>query len=868
MYTLGGVDTEMKKYGLRLFLGLIGIVILFVGVFYAFVELTPFNTAKLDAKSPATEVLDKNGSVYMTIGGEGTTNLSYAQLPKNLANALVATEEHNYWTSSSVDVKGVFRSVFVDLLSRSYAQGASTIEMQLAKIVYLNDKKTLFRKFEQVVLGVQINRYYTKQEILAMYLNKVYLGEGTVGVEQAAKRFFGVDLAQNKDALTLPQAALLAGLPQAPSGYDPFTNPSSALKRRNQVLDNMAKYGYITASAAAAAKQAPLGVSRHTLSGDAWDVHPLFTEFLFDYANKQGISQEAILHGGLKIYTTLDPKVQSAVDTVFWSHNYNGDFPSFSKDTVLQGAALFVDPKTGGILGGAGSRKDGFVPGGLDRIYHGGSPGSSIKPIMDYAPAIESGKFGPGSILNNTPHDFGGGYTPQNYDRASAPGQCSLAYALQTSQNVASVSLLQQIGLSTGTSFAQNDGIPISDANRNQLGIAIGGGLNVSPYIMAQAYEAFDNQGVQMQEHLITKMVNMQGETIYSYQAAAKRIMSPGTAATMTQLLANVVNQGTGTNAQVPGWQVAGKTGTVEYGSGESHSNWLSRVWFDGYTGNMVGSVTLGYDTTDASHHLVDFPDPVANCAKVFSDMVTLAEQGVQPVPLNASSAAATTAQQVQNVPIAGLNASYNAGLNSVTLHWTSKTTSQQLAFIVSRTTISLPAAGGSPDGTSGAGNAGGGDGAGGSTGDGTSGSTGAGTGGSAGGGTGDSAGGNTGSQAQGTTGVTQVVGKVSGTSFLDPNVQPGATYQYSVQPIDASSQKPVAQPATVQVLIPGGTPLQGNTSQNPGQNTTGNGTAPDGTGAGIENTTNGTTVPTGTDQQSLTQTPPDGGKGKHHKGH
>ncbi len=477
MYRPGGVDFEMKKYALRIVFGLIGIVILFIGVFYAFVELTPFNTAKLDAKSPATEVLDKNGSVYMTLGGEGTTNLSYSQIQKNLVNALVATEEHNYWTSSSVDVKGVIRSAFVDLLSRSFAQGASTIEMQLAKIVYLNDKKTILRKFEQVVLGVQINRYYTKQEILAMYLNKVYLGEGTVGVEQAAKRYYGIDLTTSKDSLTLTEAALIAGLPQAPSGYDPFTNPQAALKRRNQVLDNMAKYGYITESQAAKAKQAPLGVSRHTLSGDPWDAHPLFTEFLFDYASKQGISEEELLHGGLKIYTTLDPKVQSAVDKVFWSDNYNGDFPSFSKTAVLQGAALFVDPKTGGILGGAGSRKAGFVPGGLDRIYHGGSPGSSIKPVMEYAAAIESGKFGPSSILNNTPHDFGGGYTPQNYDRAAAPAQCSLAYALQTSQNVASVYLLQQIGISTGTSFAENDGIPISDSVKDQLGIGIGGGL-------------------------------------------------------------------------------------------------------------------------------------------------------------------------------------------------------------------------------------------------------------------------------------------------------------------------------------------------------------------------------------------------------
>ncbi len=368
---------------------------------------------------------------------------------------------------------------------------------------------------------------------------------------------------------------------------------------------------------------------------------------------------------------------------------------------------------------------------------------------------------------------------------------------------------------------------------------------------MAQAYEAFDNQGVQMQEHLITKIQNMQGDTIYTYQPAAKRIMSAQTAAVMTQLLQNVVNQGTGTNAQVPGWQVAGKTGTVQYGTGETHPNWLNRVWFDGYTGNMVGSVTLGYDTSDASHHLVDFPDPVANCAKVFSDMITLAEQGVQPVPLNSSSAAsAPTQQQVQNVPITGLGASYNAGLNSVTLHWTSQASGQQLAFVVSRTTVSTPA----PNPAGGAGGAGGQDGN----------------------ATATSQGGTTGSASQGTAGSAVVLGKVEGTSFIDPNVQPGATYQYSVQPVDASSQQPVGQPALVTVLIPGGTataPGPGAGSQNPGgqnapggQNSVGNDTPNGQPGTGVNNTPPGT----GTNTAGLIPPSPQaevfGGKQGHHK--
>lgn len=610
--------------------------------YFLLLRMAPISIEKLTATPEPTVVYDASGQVYEKIGTQ-ETDLQYNQIPTNLQDAIVATEDHNFWTGSSVDMRSILRSVFVDLLTRTTNQGASTIEEQLAKIVFLNDNKTLSYKLKEIAMGIHIDQDFTKQEILTMYLNKVFLGENTVGVQQAALRYFGVDLEKPGETLTLDQAALLAGLPQAPSAYDPLQHPAAARTRRNEVLQNMVKYGYITPQVARRAEAAPLGVKYHSLPSDSWNAHPLFTNFLFDYARRNGISNQQLLQGGLRVYTTIEPNVQQAVDDVFWSGQYDSDFPG-----PVDGAAVFVDPKTGGIAGAAGSRKIDYAPLGLDRIYSDSSPGSSIKPIMEYAPAIESGKWGPTSILDNAPQDFGGGYEPQNWEGVDGPAKVTLQYALEESQNIASVWLLQQIGLNTGTSFAMRDGIQLTQQDREHLGVAIGGmQYGVNPLEMAQAYEAFDNNGVQMKAHLINKIVNQNGQIIYQFQPQAKTIMSARTAAIMTNLLQDVVNYGTGTSAQVPGWGVAGKTGTVQYDTGlnGSEPNWIRDAWFDGYTPNLVGSIHIGYDQSSPAHHMTMSPlDPSANAAMIFRDIVRIAESGIPPEQFNESALTETQA--------------------------------------------------------------------------------------------------------------------------------------------------------------------------------------------------------------------------------
>ncbi|UNO48090.1 transglycosylase domain-containing protein [Alicyclobacillus acidoterrestris] len=685
-----GKKRGSRRRGIRAFvytiggLFLTGAVLAVVG-YFVLLRMTPISIAKLTATPQPTVIYDASGKVYEKIGTPQTT-LSYGDIPKNLQNAIVATEDHNFWTGSSVDLKSILRSVVVDITTNSTSQGASTIEDQLAKIVFLNDNKTLSYKLKEIAMGVHIDQDFTKQEILTMYLNKVFLGENTVGVGQAAMRYFGIDLAHDSNQLTLAQAALLAGLPQAPSAYDPLKHPAAARERRNQVLENMVKYGYITEQQAEAAEAQPLGASYHSLPDSTWDTHPLFTNVLFDYASKNGISAQQLLQGGLKVYTTIQPNVQQAVEDVFWSGQYDSDFPG-----PVDGAAVFVDPATGGIMGAAGSRKQDYTPLGMDRIYSNSSPGSSIKPIMEYAPAIESGQWGPDSILDNAPQDFGGGYVPQNWEGVDGPAKVTLQYALQESQNVASVWLLQQIGLQTGTSFAMKDGIKLTEQDRQHLGVAIGGmQYGVNPVEMAQAYEPFDNNGVQMKVHLINQIVNQVGQTIYQFQPQSKTIMSPQTAATMTSLMEDVVNAGTGTSAQVPGWGVAGKTGTVQYDTGLNgdHPNWIRDAWFDGYTPNMVGSIHIGYDVSSPEHHMTMSPlDPSANAAKIFSDIVRLAEAGETPEQFNLTSASSTpsTSGQIANTTAPGNNTT-NATANA-TANATSNATDNSSSTSIGNTT-------------------------------------------------------------------------------------------------------------------------------------------------------------------------------------
>jgi penicillin-binding protein 2A len=795
---------KFSKYLIRVLLLFVAATAIFVGVFTALVELTPFDASKLTPSNTPTVIYDKYGHQYATIAAPGGSDVPYSDIPQNLQNAVVATEDHTFWNSSSINVKGILRAAFVDLWSGHLAQGGSTIQEQLAKIVYLTDKKTFSRKFNQILLGVQINRYFSKQDILAMYLNRVYLGEGTTGVKEAALKYFGIDLSKSPHKLTLAQAALLAGLPQAPSAYDPLQHPHAAMTRRNQVLENMAKYGYITEATAKATEKLPLGVSSHPLPGDIWTQHPLFAQFLMDYADKNGINSQLLTQGGLKVYTTIDPQVESAIEQVF---QHGSHFATPVNGEPVPAAAVFVDPSTGGIIGAAGAR-NATAARGLDRAYENAQPGSSIKPILEYGPAIENGTITPNSILDNQPHNFGGGYFPHN-DEPNQPTQVTARYALAHSENVAAVSLLQKIGIPTGVRFAEQDGIQFTAKDQTHLGIAIGGMQNgVNAVQMAQAYEAFDNQGIQQQAHLISRIVNPTGQEIYAFHPAAKRIMSPQTAATMTSMMQDVVYYGTGTGAAVPGWGVAGKTGTVQYDEGltGSHPGWLRVAWFDGYTPNMVGSIYMGwnYDASSPAYHMTGAPS--YQCSQIFGDIVQLAEQGRAPQTFQGATTPTSPNTNDPNA-VTNLQATWNSTAGGVQLTWNSDLAGRA-KFIISRADV---AAGQnqSANGSNGSSN-----------------------------GSNASAGGTNGSAS-----APVQIGQTSNLTFTDTSVTVGSSYTYTVQAVDASTGQLIGHPATITLSVNA-------SGQNPANGSGGTGGANNGTsgsGGGVGGPGTGNTVGNGT---------------------
>ena len=690
--------TGLKKALLWIGVLFVGSIAAFAGVLFLLVRLVPFQGTQLTEPKPATVIYDREGQKFLTLSSTGMPALTYQQIPQVLQNAVLSTEDHSYWQTSSVDPRGILRAAVADLVTHSYAQGGSTIQEQLAKILYLSDKKTISRKVKQVILGMQLSRYYTKQQILAMYMNRVFLGENAVGMNTAAWRYFGVNLAKDPQSLTLDQAAMLAGMLQAPSAYDPLVHPHTALQRRNQVLQNMVRYGGLSQSKATLAEKQPLVASYHALPGDPWTLHPLFTNFLFDQANRQGISTAELLQGGLKIYTSINPTVQQAVHDVFWNTNLDNIWPGPTSGVVPEGAAIILNPKTGGVLGAAGSRKQGYTRLGLDRVHAYSLPGSSIKPIMDYGPAIQTGKWGPTSILSDTPQNFGGGYTPQNWN-SNAPKVCTLQYGLEDSQNVASAWLLNQIGLSTGVQFALRDGIKLTSQDQQHLSIALGGMQHgVTPWQMAGAYEAFDNGGVRMAPHLIDRIVNSHGSVVYAFQPQATTVMSPQTATTMTRLLQDDVVYGIDAVIGVKGWGTTGKSGTQQY-STTGHSTWVRDGWFAGYLPNMVGAAYVGYDNSSPAHHLwwnATHVDPAWNAGMILHTIFTLATQNMQPEqfsqgPYPSWQGTRLAAYHLQQGAISNLKASWDPTSQGVQLSWQSQIPG--LNFQIKRTEVPSVAA-------------------------------------------------------------------------------------------------------------------------------------------------------------------------------
>ncbi|MBX6394245.1 MAG: PBP1A family penicillin-binding protein [Alicyclobacillaceae bacterium] len=562
-----------------------------------------FDASKLDPAQD-TIIYDKDGREAITLRPSKSIPVPLKDIPVNLRNAVIATEDNRFYQHPGIDLRGMLRALVRDVISGGKVEGGSTITQQLARQVFLTSSKTFSRKIQEIILAAQLERHYTKDEILEMYLNKIYFGGQAYGVEMASRQYFGVsvkDLNGQKDPIgDLAKCALIAGLPQAPSYYNPFVNPDAAKERRDIVLDNMYKYGYITEEERDKAKEEPVPTTppKNGLPADDTNKYPWYLDYVLEEAENLGVSADEIMRGGYRIYTTLDPQIQEAMQSTYSKTSLfslpNGQLP--------RSAAVVLDPQTGGIAGLIGGMEyktfRGFNYATMNNFTvtggHGQSPGSTIKPLVVYGPAIETGKYGPNSPLEDRLQKYGEGqsaYEPHNWNNRYL-GTVTLRYALEQSLNAPAVWLLNQIGIKTGLDFAKKLGVPVADEDYNHLAVALGAiSKGASPLIMAQAYAAFDNGGQYVKAHAITKIVDGSGKVLVQPDYAPTQVMRPQTAAVMTNLLKGVVDHGLGTAARIPGWAVAGKTGTQEYSAIQGMN---TDLWFVGYTPDYVAAVWLG----------------------------------------------------------------------------------------------------------------------------------------------------------------------------------------------------------------------------------------------------------------------------------
>ncbi len=563
------------------------------------------NLSKLDQSSTPTEVFDRYGQLAFKIQPAGIQQVPLKEIPLNLQRALIATEDAGFYHNFGFSLRGYFRAAFHDILHHSTGQGASTITQQLAKFVYLNDNKTLGYKLEELLLSIQISREYSKNQILDMYFNHVYFGNGSTGIAQAAYTYFGLKPTQ-MNKMTLAQSALLAGLPQAPSLYDPLVNPKLALQRRNEVLQRMEEQKYISYTTMVTTQKEPLQL--HPSTNNLFQIPPqydYFRDYLYQELNQLHLSTQLLSQGGVKIYTSLDPQLQLSAYNVINNSAYYPT-PLSTATEEIQGAAAFVDPHTGGIMALEGGRQNQYTYGGFDyAVATQRSPGSAMKPLVVYGPAIQTGQWNASSALKdgtNNQLTFGS-YTVSDWENhPTANGYVTMRWALAESWNTPAVWLLNKIGIQTGVNFAQKAGINLSSSANQNLTIALGNiHPGISPLTLADAYAAFDNNGVRLPAHAIDRIVNAQGQVIYQSQAQPVTVMSPSTATQMVALLRNNVVNGIVSGAAVPGHEVAGKTGSVAY-TNTSHTD--SDLWVAAFTPNVVGAIWQGYPNTSLANSL------------------------------------------------------------------------------------------------------------------------------------------------------------------------------------------------------------------------------------------------------------------------
>ncbi len=507
---------------------------------------------------------------------ENRVSIDATTLPKHVTDAFLAAEDARFYTHPGFDLIRICGAALNDLKAGSYVEGASTITQQLIKLTHLSAIKTLDRKVDEAILSYRLEQILSKDEILTCYLNRVYFGGGYYGIEAAAEGYFGVHASE----LTLAQSALLAGVLKSPATYAPHLRPEASVGRRGVILDLMTGYGMITEAQAAQAKREPLTLvadrlkQRHSYAIDL---------ALSEAADLLHCDIDTLLQSGCTVETAIDTNAQSIAETAFRNDAY---FPRFG-DESCEGALVLIDAKTGGISAIVGGRDmtNALAYNRATRIQR--QPGSAIKPILVYAPALEAG-YTAASMLLDEQTEFGD-YVPRNAS-GHYSGWVTMRDAVTRSLNLPAVSLFRSLGVSNCKAFAARFGIPF-DVRDDSLTLALGGfTYGVSPYRLCGAYAALANGGVYHEPYIVTRITDRSGCVLFVRSTHETRVLSEGNAFILTSLLKSVTQNGTARLLSALPMELAAKTGTV----GDETGN--RDIWLACFNPDYAAVVWMGFD--------------------------------------------------------------------------------------------------------------------------------------------------------------------------------------------------------------------------------------------------------------------------------
>lgn len=535
-----------------------------------------FDVYRITGCDRTSIIYDGQSDVVTRLHGvQDRTWVSISELQPSTVYAFISAEDARFFEHEGVDVIRIAGAIVADIKAGSYVQGASTISQQLIKLSHLTSEKTISRKAEEAALAYEMERQYSKEDILEMYLNYVYFGGGYYGIEAAAEGYFGVHASD----LTLDQSAMLAGILKSPSGYAPHINYAASINRRNNILRLMRDYGYITDDEK---KQA--SARRPTILHDK---NEEYSGYYTDAVTKSaaalmGITVDELIRGGYSIYSAMDSDIQHYCEEMF----KNGElFPAEDSEAAI----VVLEPSTGMVVAMVGGRS-----------YTGGisfnratdirrQPGSVIKPVIAYAPAFEYLNYTAADMILDEETTFAD-YTPSNYGNKYY-GWVTVREAVTKSLNVPAVKTLSAVGVYRAKDFAKRCGIEFDDKD-DSLALALGGfTYGVSPLQIAGAYSCFASGGIYNTPTLIKKITDRNGLTVYEYRQDSRRVMSEANAYILTSMLKSVVTEGTGHRLNTLDIPIAGKTGTVGLANGNRDA------WMAGYTPEYTAVVWQGYDS-------------------------------------------------------------------------------------------------------------------------------------------------------------------------------------------------------------------------------------------------------------------------------